>query len=99
METKQDSEKARLWHQRISEQRSSGLAKSAFCKEHGLSRFQFDYWVKRLKSKPGHVKKSMLPSPFIKAQVVRCPEPAIRTGLDPKWVAELILHLHQGGVR
>lgn len=40
--------KQRYWEKQIELWRRSGLNKSAFCREHKLSRWTFHYWKKRL---------------------------------------------------
>ena len=36
------------WRERLSDWRAGGLSGAAYCREHGLSQWQFRYWVKRI---------------------------------------------------
>lgn len=96
MGTKQSNEKVVLWQKRIQEQKSSGQSKAAFCRERNLSRFQFDYWLKRLKKVSVMTKAAATISPFIRAEVIQPEIPYGQLNLDPKWVAEFVLHLQRG---
>ena len=98
METKPSIVKAIQWQKRIQEQKSSGQSKAEFCREQNLSRFQFDYWLKRSKKVPVTTRTPPIMSPFIRAEVVGSESPQSKFNLDPKWVAEFILHL-QGGAQ
>ena len=40
-------EKRRYWRQHLNEWQASGWSQVAYCRQHGLSRFQFQYWKKR----------------------------------------------------
>jgi len=42
------SPKAYYWYCHIRDWRQSGLSRTAYCIEHGLSRYAFYYWFKRL---------------------------------------------------
>ena len=97
--------KAESWSRIIKAKESSGLKTMEFCRQQGLSRYQFDYWRKRLRKVPvpSLVNKELAPfkksKSFVKAEVLASPmvRDQRKFSLDPKWVAEFLLHL-QGGL-
>ena len=100
--------KAESWSRIIKSKESSGMKTMDFCRQQGLSRYQFDYWRKRLRRSPIKAEPEKLPSikkqknlqSFAKAEVLPLTDQKQQQGfsMDPKWVAEFLLHL-QGGLR
>ncbi len=85
------------WQELFEEQKGSGKSQEKFCKAKGINPGAFRNRKTRLK---GVKLKRADKAPFIRAQVLPpVINKAIAMNLDPKWVAELILHLQAGGAR
>lgn len=44
--------KAEFWTKQIRKQKQSGLSKAVYCRKHGLSKYAFYYWAKKLGDEP-----------------------------------------------
>lgn len=93
-------ENERLWRTRVAQASRHEGGIGAYCRLHGISREALRYWEKRIGGKsrrsPGS-RALRLARPFVEVEV----EPMIvRPSLpDPRWVAELIIHLSRGGAK
>lgn len=81
---------------------------SAYCRDQGVSRSTMNYWLKKVRTEKSSAAPRLpaLGDPgravFVPIEVVADPvelrTPSLRTGLpDPRWLAELVLHLSAGG--
>ncbi len=87
------NEKEKFWREQLRlADRYSGT-QAEFCRSHGFSLHTFQYWRSKLRRARPTV--PVVAQPFVQIEVERV-TPALP---DPRWVAELIHHLHQGGAR
>ena len=97
-----------IWRGHVEEARKHPKSISAYCRDRGISRSGFNYWQKRLgaqslqrKRTPAEVAVKRRPSAFIPVELLPF-VPVSKSGPqlpDPKWVAELILHLTSDMIR
>lgn len=87
--------KLEKWKSHISAQKDSGQSMVAYCKANGLSPHTFGYWAQKIKLES---EAQATPPPFLPVQVVaKQSAPGEEKQLpDPKWVAEVLLHLALG---
>jgi hypothetical protein len=100
-------EKARQWQERLERAESRSGSLESFCREEGVSLPVFNYWRRRIGHLPrrGLVNKTQAKVPaFVPVEVTHEGATAERFARaddralpDPRWVAEIILHL--SGVR
>jgi hypothetical protein len=84
-----NEQKEKFWREQVTlaERREGSL--ESFCRERGLSPNTLGYWRRKLGT--GEMKQVALP-PFIPVTVDVA---ASRALPDPKWLAELIVHLSE----
>ena len=86
------------WRERVHRaSRRSGTILE-FCRSEGISREALLYWQRKVSNETQVVSVSQ----FARVEVAEpiAPDISRQSRLDPRWVAELILHLHaSGGVR
>ena len=85
------SEKREYWVTKVREAQSFSGSVKAFCEQQGISLATFGYWKAKLKSQP-LTRMSVQPSPFVRVEIER-PKSTLP---DPKWVAEILVHLSRG---
>ena len=92
MEQGNRGSKERYWRNHISMAERFGGSLASYCRAQEISLNTFNYWRKKFAA--GSVKKAVVASPFAGVLVERIP---VNRGLpDPRWVADLILHLSDG---
>lgn len=73
---------------------------ASYCRVNGVNDGALRYWRKKLESKSLAIGKVQKPTPFIPVHVLQAEPVSGMVGLpDPKWVAELILHLSSAKAR
>jgi hypothetical protein len=83
-----NQDKREVWAKRIKQAEEFSGSNRAFCVSNGLSIPTFQYWKKKLKKGPVVVTSS----PFVRVEIEK---PTMQLP-DPRWVAEIILHLTRG---
>lgn len=87
--------KEQTWRERVARAaRHSGTVLD-FCRREGVSREALRYWQRKLKTKQALVPTAS----FARVEVLEVPTVGSRPMPDAKWLAELILHLHEHGGR
>ena len=91
-------ENERHWRGHVARLRSHTGTAASYCRAEGLSIPAMGYWQRKLGSGSQHSGVLARTPAFIPVEVVTATLPANRALPDPRWVAELILHLG-GGLR
>ncbi len=89
-------EKEKLWGARIAQASEYTGSDREFCQTEGLSINSFQYWKRKLARKDED--QVGVPQPFIRVKVddpAGVPQQNDIRLPDPRWVAEVILHLHR----
>jgi hypothetical protein len=94
------TEKEKFWQTQMEQYGEYSGTRAAFCRERGLSFFQFRYWATRFdksKSKSRLIASpSPSPSPFVRVAVGEPTRSENHSPLpDAKWLAEFIVQLHR----
>jgi hypothetical protein len=71
----ENTEKRRYWREHLDAWQASGLTQVAYCRQLGLSRFQFQYWKRRFQESASL--PSLIEVPFASV-MVRKPNQALR---------------------
>lgn len=89
-------EKAKAWRARLARAAEYSGTNREYCKAEGLSIHTFAYWKHKLAEK--RESEVFIPQPFARVEVESpAVQPSNNSGLpDPRWVAEVILHLQRG---
>jgi len=89
------AKKRRRWNKHLKDWSASGRTQVDYCREHGLSRYQFQYWKKRLHpEKPAFIELRMSgendkqPTP-LRVMVGGC-QVAVERDFDPVALQQLI---------
>lgn len=85
--------KEQYWRGRVAEAENHA-SMAAFCREEGISVSTLQYWRARFR-KDRTMSKRIMPAPFLPVQVMPRSEPR-KVEIDPRWLAEFILHLNRG---
>lgn len=97
-------ENERAWREHVARLKEYRGTVSAYCRDHGISRFTLTYWrkkskaertpsVARLPSVRAEARSAFVPVEVI-AEPVGRPRVTSPMGLpDPRWLAELVMHL------
>jgi transposase-like protein len=97
MENPSRDQKHSFWRAQVAASEARQGSLSAFCRERGIEAHALNYWRAKLRAEGATPKSRTLPA-FIEAVVER--EPAMARSLpDPRWLAEVLLHLASGGAR
>ena len=76
------AEKRRYWKEHLDAWQISGLSQVEYCRQHGLSRFRFQYWKRRFE---GYTSvPAFIEVPF-SSVMVRKPQPALRLLVDDQY--------------
>lgn len=94
-------ENERLWRTRVAQASHYEGGKGAYCRLHGISRGALRYWEKKIgaqsSGRSSRAQALPLVRPFVEVEVGSVmARPALP---DPRWVAELIIHLSRRGAR
>src|SRR5215210_2394632 len=89
-------EKEKVWRTRIARAAEFPGSIRTFCQNEGVSVNGFQYWKQKIARE--NQTPALIPSPFVRVQVGDAVvESRQVSGLpDPKWIAEVILHLYRG---
>ena len=89
----QNQDKRAVWAERIQEAEAFEGSNLQYCKSKGYSEATFRYWKNQLRgSKAAPIEPAEAASPFLKVEIEKG-SPSLP---DPRWVAEIILHLNRG---
>lgn len=91
---KNNSETMEFWQKQIDSAKKYPGSKAAFCRTNSLSVHTLNYYIKKFDKE-----KKLTPRvarPFVEVMVEKPINQVKRSLPDPKWVAELILHLQEG---
>jgi len=91
------SENARQWEEHVRRYREHKGPLTAYCREAGLSMGAMEYWVKKLSVQ--NESKNIPRRAFVPVEVMRSENQNQGCMPDPKWLAELIMHLSNGAGR
>jgi transposase-like protein len=97
MENPSREQKHTFWRAQVAASEARQGSLSAFCRERGIEAHALSYWRAKLRAE-GTTRKSRTLPAFIEAVVEQDPATA-RALPDPRWVAEVLLHLAAGGGR
>jgi hypothetical protein len=98
---KKDNEQ--VWRAHVEGADKHPRSVSAYCREKGISRFALNYWMRKLGQErrtkeviqqfpiPGKAKAAFIPVSVLDAAQKKPGLP------DPKWVAQVLMHLAGGG--
>ena len=97
MPSKNREEKVQSWREHIARAARFAGSQQSYCDAEGISVQSLHYWRKKLLGGGGLRKtaKNLPLSPFIAVEVERVTPDPVSTLPDPRWVAELIIHLQQ----
>jgi hypothetical protein len=92
--TRREKEKQWLEHVKKAQSHSVGIA--AYCRRAGITVNALNYWRAKTRLRPSMPDRDENPV-FLPVQVIENEVPDLRSEfLDPKWVAEVMLHLACG---
>jgi transposase-like protein len=97
MENPSRDQKHSFWRAQVAASEARQGSLSAFCRERGIEAHALNYWRAKLRAEGAGPRSRSLPE-FIEAIVEREPV-AARALPDPRWVAEVLMHLASGGAR
>lgn len=96
MKSTTNLEKEQIWRAHMTKAAAFDGSNRSYCKSAGISLNTFQYWRSKFAfSKDASLVKPAARPAFAKVEIVSAaPKPVRSSGLpDPKWMAELILHL------
>ncbi len=90
-----DPQKEQFWKAHIAQAKYFNGSINQYCESEGIQVHSFKYWKTRLAKKSAS--RLPVPSAFIPVNISKPDSQSTKKSLpEPKWVAELILHLHEG---
>jgi hypothetical protein len=95
-QSKDAAENESRWREHVERIESHRGTLTSYCRAHGLSLEGLKYWRNKVEAEACSVEKRTLPSAFIPVQVLSSGEvtPSDDRRLpDPKWLAEVLMHL------
>ena len=87
--------KRQMWISHVEAAKNYPGSAESYCRSNQISKPAFNYWK-------GKLAKELRPvtlSSFVPVHVARSAQSLPRDLPDPRWLAELIFHLHTGGGR
>ena len=93
------AENQRRWMEQVQQAEKRTGSLRSYCKEQGISVSAMKYWSRKLGKAEGSRSSSPCMSRFVPLQVDPAPleqDPKKEVLPDPRWVAEILLHLIRG---
>ncbi len=101
MKVQSNTDRRRYWEDQVRRSKAHRGSLASYCRQAGIPVSALSYWRKKLAREPGRIDQGK--SPFIAVQLGEAAAVPVHTGAprlpDPKWVAQLILQLGQGGLQ
>jgi transposase-like protein len=98
MGTRSRVENEKRWRERVRRAEAYSGSLGAYCRTEGISPSSLWYWRRKASSKAALSVVAARPPAFVPVQVVHAPlecEDPESSLPDPRWVAEILAHLHR----